>query len=64
MFSRTVWFNIPGKQFLDLCRQGTYIYVDEPSGNVKLGAAKTVGEYRARALVEKKTVLNLLLAYA
>jgi hypothetical protein len=33
-------------------------------GNMKLGAAKSVDEFRARTLVEKKTVLNLLLAFA
>lgn len=38
--------------------------IDEPMGNVKLGAAKSVEEFRARTLVEKKTVLNLLQAYA
>lgn len=48
MFSRVVWFHIS----------------DEPTGNMKLGAAKDVEEYRARMLVEKKTVLNLLLGYA
>ena len=37
---------------------------DEPAGNLKLGVAKDVDEYKARMLVEKKTVLNLLLAYA
>lgn len=31
---------------------------------MKLGVAKDVDEYKARMLVEKKTVLNLLLAYA
>jgi hypothetical protein len=39
-------------------------FIDEPAGNVKLGAAKSVEEFRARTLVEKKTVLNLLEGYA
>jgi hypothetical protein len=49
---------------IDICRCEAYITKDEPTGNMKLGGAKTVDEYRSRALVEKKTVLNLLLAYA
>lgn len=48
MFSRVVWFNLP----------------DEPTGNIKLEPAKTIEEFKARALVEKKTILNLLLAFA
>jgi ion channel-forming bestrophin family protein len=48
MFSRVVWYNLP----------------DEPSGSMKLAPAKTIEEFRARTLVEKKTVLNLLLAFA
>lgn len=48
MFSIAVWFYVP----------------DEPRGAMTLGPAKTVEEFRARMLVEKKTVLNLLEAYA
>ncbi|CCA70555.1 hypothetical protein PIIN_04492 [Serendipita indica DSM 11827] len=48
MFARTVWFHVP----------------DGPTNGMQMGPAKDVSEYKARTLVEKKTVLNLLEAFA
>ncbi|KAG8825973.1 hypothetical protein FRC19_010052 [Serendipita sp. 401] len=41
-----------------------WFHVPDGPGNMKMGAARTVQEYKARTLVEKKTVLNLLEAFA
>ena len=47
-FAKTVWFHVP----------------DAPINGLQMAPARNLQEYKARTLVEKKTVLNLLEAFA
>ncbi|KIM22990.1 hypothetical protein M408DRAFT_78157 [Serendipita vermifera MAFF 305830] len=48
MFGKTAWYHVP----------------DVPLGGMQLAPARNLQEYKARSLVEKKTVLNLLEGFA
>jgi len=58
--ARTIWFHVPSEPFFPFClHSGNLFFKDyQPVGNETLDQAK------ARSLIEKKTAINLLEAFA